>query len=195
MPLPQPLTTTSASLLLQAAQASQASQAPQAPLAPSAPVPAPPSADELSAQIRDQVRKSIEDAKKAARDARVAAQQAKHPELPTTPVVVSETGTLLHPFDQESAQRTARDVAQSFFVFLAVVLIGVPLVRAFARRLGPAPTPPAIPVHVSEQLQRIEHAVEAVAIEVERISESQRFLTKLQAGKGEPAALPPRSGA
>jgi hypothetical protein len=31
-----------------------------------------------------------------------------------------------------------------------------------------------------EQLQRIEQAVDAMAIEVERISESQRFMAKLQ---------------
>jgi hypothetical protein len=47
---------------------------------------------------------------------------------------------------------------------------------------------------VSDQLQRIETAVESMAIEIERISESQRFLTKLQAGQPQPAALPPRSG-
>jgi hypothetical protein len=33
---------------------------------------------------------------------------------------------------------------------------------------------------MSEQLERIEQAVEAMSIEIERISESQRFLTKLQ---------------
>jgi hypothetical protein len=33
---------------------------------------------------------------------------------------------------------------------------------------------------VTQQLDRIEQAVDAIAIEVERISESQRFLTKLQ---------------
>jgi hypothetical protein len=31
-----------------------------------------------------------------------------------------------------------------------------------------------------DRLQRLEHAVDAIAIEVERISEGQRFLTKLQ---------------
>ena len=35
-------------------------------------------------------------------------------------------------------------------------------------------------VGVADQLQRIEQAVDAVAIEVERISESQRFLARLQ---------------
>ena len=34
---------------------------------------------------------------------------------------------------------------------------------------------------MTEQLQRIEQAVDAMAIEIERISESQRFMAKLQA--------------
>jgi hypothetical protein len=48
---------------------------------------------------------------------------------------------------------------------------------------------------VADQLQRIETAVESMAIEVERISEAQRYLTKLQSGQLQPAALPPRQGA
>ncbi|HEY3258553.1 MAG TPA: hypothetical protein VGJ64_06825 [Gemmatimonadaceae bacterium] len=38
-----------------------------------------------------------------------------------------------------------------------------------------------MPVDVSARLARIEAAVDSIAVEVERISESQRFLTKLQA--------------
>ena len=48
-----------------------------------------------------------------------------------------------------------------------------------------------IPADVQNRLERIEQAVEAVAIEVERISESQRYLTKLMA---EPKALPGSRG-
>jgi hypothetical protein len=33
-------------------------------------------------------------------------------------------------------------------------------------------------------MQRLEHAIEAVAIEVERISEGQRYTTKLLAERG-----------
>jgi len=36
-----------------------------------------------------------------------------------------------------------------------------------------------ISANVENRLERIEQAVEAMAIEVERISESQRYLTKL----------------
>jgi hypothetical protein len=42
-------------------------------------------------------------------------------------------------------------------------------------------------LRTEERLARIEQAVDAIAIEVERISEGQRFLAKLQA---ERAALP-----
>lgn len=38
---------------------------------------------------------------------------------------------------------------------------------------------PALPSGDSERLQRVEHGLEAMAIEIERISEGQRFVTKL----------------
>ena len=52
---------------------------------------------------------------------------------------------------------------------------------------------------VEDRLQRIEQAVDAIAIEVERMSESQRFVTKvlterLPAASG-PTSLPSRGGA
>jgi hypothetical protein len=39
----------------------------------------------------------------------------------------------------------------------------------------------ALPDESAQRLERVEHAVEAIAIEVERISEGQRFVTKLLA--------------
>ena len=40
-----------------------------------------------------------------------------------------------------------------------------------------------------DRLQRLEQAVDAIAVEVERISEGQRFLTKLQTERAEDRAL------
>jgi hypothetical protein len=40
-----------------------------------------------------------------------------------------------------------------------------------------------------DRLERLEMAVDSIAIEVERISESQRFLTKLQTERSEDRAL------
>ena len=57
--------------------------------------------------------------------------------------------------------------------------IGIPLVRAYSRKMDAESRNPRIPMEVSERLARMEQAIEAVAIEVERISEGQRFTTKL----------------
>jgi hypothetical protein len=44
---------------------------------------------------------------------------------------------------------------------------------------------PGIPLDLGQRIERIEHAVESVAIEVERISEGQRFTTRLLAERPE----------
>ena len=72
------------------------------------------------------------------------------------------------------------DISIAFFIMCAVMVIGWPLARAFGRRLERRSDVPAVAAASSEQLNRIEQAVEAMAIEVERISESQRFIAKLQ---------------
>ena len=65
------------------------------------------------------------------------------------------------------------------FATAIVLAIGVPLARAYSRRMESESKNPRIPSEVAGRLERIEQAVEAVAIEVERISEGQRFTTKL----------------
>lgn len=72
------------------------------------------------------------------------------------------------------------DISIGFFVTCAVIIVGWPISRALGRRFERDAAPPALQADVSHQLERIEQAVDAIAIEVERISESQRFLTKLQ---------------
>jgi hypothetical protein len=82
------------------------------------------------------------------------------------------------------------DLAFGFFFMVAAIVIGFPLSRAFSRRLERGSQAAAVSPAVSDQLLRIEQAVEAMALEVERISEAQRYLTKLQVAQGEPGALP-----
>ena len=54
---------------------------------------------------------------------------------------------------------------------------------------------PAMSSVSDERIARIEAAVEAIAIEVERISEGQRFTTKLLSEQNQPVqALPPKRG-
>jgi hypothetical protein len=67
-------------------------------------------------------------------------------------------------------------------------LLLLPLVLAFARRIWRRSGMPAIDVENSPRLQRIEQAVESIAVEVERIGEAQRFTTKLLAERQTDAA-------
>jgi hypothetical protein len=67
------------------------------------------------------------------------------------------------------------------FMSIAATAIGVPIARAVARRMEREPLAPAIPRDLAAQIERMEHAIDSIAIEVERISEGQRFTTKLLA--------------
>ncbi|HEX6535117.1 MAG TPA: hypothetical protein VF041_10990 [Gemmatimonadaceae bacterium] len=76
-------------------------------------------------------------------------------------------------------------VPVAFFVMVAAIAIGTPIARAFARRMDRQALPPS---DVSQRLERIEHAVDSIAVEVERISEGQRFTTKLLSERTRDAA-------
>lgn len=72
------------------------------------------------------------------------------------------------------------------FAFAALAVgarIVLPLVRAFAKRLEQRGDQPRIPADVASRLERMEHAIDSIAVEVERISEAQRFTTKLLSDK------------
>lgn len=75
-------------------------------------------------------------------------------------------------------------ISLAFFAMIAFIVVGFPLARAFARRMDrSAPVTPAIPKEVQDHLQQISQSVDAIAIEVERISEGQRFTTKMLVDK------------
>jgi hypothetical protein len=72
------------------------------------------------------------------------------------------------------------------FATAIICAIGIPLARAYSRRMDAEAKYPRIPDEVASRLERMEQALEAVAIEVERISEGQRFTTKLLSeGRGD----------
>ena len=64
-------------------------------------------------------------------------------------------------------------------IFMVIVLL--PLSIAFARRIWrrSAAVVTSFPRELADRLSRMEQAVEATAVEVERIGEGQRFLTRL----------------
>jgi hypothetical protein len=85
------------------------------------------------------------------------------------------------------------DIVQSFFLTVGLIALGVPIIRAISRRWETGSSVPTLPSDLTHRLERIEQAVEAVAIEVERMAEAQRFTAKLMVEQrslppGEPAA-------
>ncbi len=72
----------------------------------------------------------------------------------------------------------------AMLLFALAALIGFPIARAFAPRISAAKDVSPLasgPSDVTARLDRIEHMIESTQIEVERISEGQRFTTKLLA--------------
>ena len=72
-------------------------------------------------------------------------------------------------------------------VFVIILVLGIPFVRALVRRWERESQQPKVPVEVVARLERMEQSIDAIAIEMERISEGQRFVTKILA---QPAAEP-----
>lgn len=101
----------------------------------------------------------------------------------------------------EQAAELARERAQPPIDEDAIAIIGsmamvllIPIVIAFARRIWKRPLPArALSPATEGRLERIEQAVEAIAIEVERVSEGQRFVTKLMSEAREPARVLPEA--
>lgn len=66
---------------------------------------------------------------------------------------------------------------------VSVIFVFAPLAIGFARTLWKRSSQPALPpaalTETVQRLERLEGAVDTIAIEIERISEGQRFVTKL----------------
>ena len=131
-------------------------------------------------QIREQVRAQV---------AGAAAQGAGNAPAVPTPPEAPRSFTIRGPNGQETIigmppasdmiPPQAVDISIAFFITIAVIIIGLPLARAIARRVDRRSGTPQIPNEVTAQLAQLNQAVDAIALEVERITEGQRFTTRL----------------
>ena len=122
------------------------------------------------------------------------------PAPPLPPEVVVSPGAERHVFVSGSQVPSRRDeippqavdMAMGFFFTVVAIVIGLPIARAFARRMDRKAVAPQVPAEVTQQLNHLAQAVDAIALEVERISEGQRFTTRLLSEQREGAqqALP-----
>ena len=155
-------------------------------------------------ELREQIRANIQAATQAARDARADAQRAGGRVddvriingVPVGPDDVDPrtagTSVGVPPgFPDNMIPNGVVEMALGFFTMCAVMVVGWPLARAFGRRIERNAQPVGVSPGMTDQLQRIEQAVDAMSVEIERISESQRFLAKLQSSNhAEHASLP-----
>ena len=154
-------------------------------------------------EIQQEVKKAVADEKQSKADARRAATDAKKAQTDANAQAKQAVVQLKQAQDQSGVIASTApppalpddippqvmNVISMTFTFVAVLALGVPLVRVFARRLdrktqslqmtGPDFAP---------ALRTLQESVDAMAIEVERISEGQRFTSKLLAERAALAA-------
>ena len=146
------------------------------------------------AELREQIKQSILAAQDAARE---AVREGAQPGTKTIRITDGQTENVYGgqptphiTYTTEAGNNQppdlppqVKDISIAFFIMCAVIVIGWPIARAFGKRLERRADVPAVNGATTDQLKRIEQAVEAMAIEVERISESQRFVAKLQSAQ------------
>ena len=81
----------------------------------------------------------------------------------------------------------------ALFASIAFVVVGLPIARAFARRMDGkhAATPAVAP---AAELRQLQTSIDTMAVEIERISENQRFLTRVLSDGRAAEPLPVRDG-
>jgi hypothetical protein len=111
------------------------------------------------------------------------------PTAPTAPTLPTPATPITFPGGTDFPQGpfSGNDQVPTTMIISVVglVFVGFPLALAFARllwkrgnRVADAP-PSQLPADSTRRFDQLEHAVDAIAIEVERISENQRYLTNL----------------
>ena len=103
------------------------------------------------------------------------------PPLPPQEPVIAGSSTTV-PFDPPlDIPQRVENLGYALFLMIAVIAVGKPLARALGSVIERRALKPAMPAEFGARLERIEQGIESVSIEVERISESQRYLLKVQA--------------
>lgn len=125
-----------------------------------------------------------------------AGAQGATPKLANVPEApVGQSGTQVPPFSRTAPEIPPEAMEMTKMLFMTVVLLvlGVPIVRAWIRRFdrkseqlkaGPL-------VNIEPQIRQLQDSIDGLALEVERIAEGQRFMAKLIGDREKiPASLP-----
>jgi len=161
------------------------------------------SREAVRTEIRDQVRSAVQAAQDAAQASQgpvIAGGKPQAPTAPTAPValppvpigggrlVIDKRGdqtiitSAAMPPELLPLARMAQDTALGFVAIIAAIFILGPFARVFARRVDRRTELKASGENaqvLQQQLLLLQQSVDAMSLEVERISESQRFQSKL----------------
>ncbi len=148
--------------------------------------------DHLTSQLTSGTSKAAENAitdQIESAQERLSSLQRQMDQALGMPIAAPELAMPPMPRSNDVIPHEAVQMTQMFFVTVAVIAIGIPLARAFGRwldRRGTVQVASKAP-DFDPRFDRLEQAIEAIAIEVERVSEGQRFTNKLM---GEARGLP-----
>jgi hypothetical protein len=87
------------------------------------------------------------------------------------------------PWERNDIPPHVVDVITMFFVAMVICVVGLPIARALGRWIDRRGLPSPVNAELAAQMNRIEQAVDTMSVEVERISEAQRFQAKLLSEK------------
>jgi multidrug efflux pump subunit AcrA (membrane-fusion protein) len=152
-------------------------------------------------QAQQQAQREVQQAQREAQQAQIEAQQAQREAQQAAQDAQREAQQAVRELQRELSRVAGRGragvafpqfpgggpqipegaviISVAFFVMCAVIAIGLPIARAIARRSDRKSIAAPADVETRARLERIEQAVDAIAVEVERISEGQRFTTKI----------------
>ncbi len=143
--------------------------------------------DVLREQIRQQVREGVQQARAAAEAAEGAQAQ---PPLPPAPPAPPDFITGIPPhFAQPQVPDGAVIISLAFFIAVVLLVLGMPLMRALGRRAERRHAVAIADPEAKQQLRELSHAVEAIAIEVERLASGQREVTRVLSERGPSARV------
>jgi len=129
-----------------------------------------------AARVRDQAQQIREQAQRIREEVaqRIRIEQGQGPGegvivLPPTPA----------PWPQDQIPPQVVDIVTMFIVATVICIVGLPIARAIGRWIDRRGLPSPVSGDLAAQMNRIEQAVDSMSVEVERISEAQRFQAKL----------------
>jgi hypothetical protein len=161
----------------------------------------------IGPEVQREIEQAVAMAQAAAKQAEAAAQAQGQPGEAVVrigedgPLVIrDETGRETVIIDKGAIPEWLQDgppngafmVPIAFFVSAAFIIVGWPLARAFARRMDTKHAAQAA-VAPSAELRQLQNSIDTMALEIERMSEHQRFLTRVlseRTGESLPAARP-----